>query len=191
MTTKQKQNLLAYLSYYSGEIDGKWGPVSKAAVTLFQKDFGIAADGIAGPETEKALKHAVAYGMPEREPGESAEPANRWDGIKHFTREEFRCKCGGKYCDGYPAEMQRAVVEIADRAREHFGAAGYVVSGLRCEEWNRIQGGVSNSRHMSGKAVDLRIKGVAAAALLAYVKQQPEIRYAYAINETNVHFDIP
>lgn len=190
MTIKQKQNLLAYLGYYTGQIDGKWGKQSKAAAIAFQTAFGIAADGIVGPETEKALKHAVAYGMPEMEPEEAPESASWWDGIKHFAREEFKCKCGGKYCNGYPAEMQRTVVEVADRAREHFGAAGYVVSGLRCEEWNRIQGGVSNSRHMSGKAIDLRITGVTAAALLAYINQQPEVRYAYAINGTNVHLDV-
>ena len=27
--------------------------------------------------------------------------------------------------------------------------------------------------------------------MLAFVQEQPEIRYAYAINGTNVHFDIP
>lgn len=190
MTTKQKQNLLAYLGYYAGEIDGKWGPLSKAAARAFQKDFGITADGSVGPETEKALKHAVAYGMPEKEPEEDTASVSWWDGIKHFTREEFKCKCGGKYCDGYPAEMQRAVVEVADRARGHFGAAGIVVSGLRCTQHNANSGGVSNSRHMTGKAIDLRITGVTADKLLAYINQQPEVRYAYAINGTNVHFDI-
>ena len=189
MTTKQKQNLLAYLGYYTGEVDGQWGLQSMAAAVTFQKDFGIDADGIVGPETEKALKHAVAYGMPELEDASDA-TGTFWDGIKHFTREEFKCKCGGKYCNGYPAEMQQAVVEVADRAREHFGAPGVVISGLRCETHNANVGGVSNSRHLSGKAIDLRITSVTAAQLLAYIKQQPEIRYAYAITERNVHFDI-
>ena len=45
MTIKQKQNLLAYLGYYVGNIDGEWGTLSKTATTAFQKDFGLKADG--------------------------------------------------------------------------------------------------------------------------------------------------
>ena len=66
MTTKQRQNLLAYLGYYSGDIDGIYGQQTKAAVERFQEDFGvIAVDGLAGDETDKAIRHAVAYGMPD------------------------------------------------------------------------------------------------------------------------------
>lgn len=86
--------------------------------------------------------------------------------------------------------MERRAVELAEQARVHFGKPGIVVSGLRCTEWNRIQGGVANSCHLRGKAVDLRIQGVKAKDLLSYLQKQPGIRYAYAINDTNVHFDI-
>ena len=83
------------------------------------------------------------------------------------------------------------MVYLADAAREYFGRPGRVVSGLRCPEWNRIQGGTANSQHMYGEAVDLRIDGVSAADLLAFVNRQPGVRYAYAINSTNVHIGIP
>ena len=206
MTTKQKQNLLAYLGYYTGGIDGKWGPKSAAAARAFQEDFGITVDGIVGPETEKALKHAVAYGMPEEEEPGGADPADGgsdsgpvetdsafagtfWDHIQHFERSEFKCKCG-KYCDGFPTEMNETVVTVADRAREHFGAPAHVISGVRCKTHNANAGGVADSRHMAGKAIDLKIDGVSAAQLLVYVQAQPEIRYAYAIDGTNVHFDV-
>ena len=66
-----------------------------------------------------------------------------------------------------------------------------MVSGLRCRQHNANSGGVENSQHMSGEAVDLRIDGVSADTLLAFVRSQPEVRYAYKINSTNVHFDIP
>lgn len=66
MTTKQRQNLLAYLGYYSGDIDGIYGQQTKTAVERFQEAFGgIVVDGLAGDETDKALRHAVAYGMPD------------------------------------------------------------------------------------------------------------------------------
>ena len=188
MTVKQIQNLLQYLGYYNGIPDGDFGPLSRQAVTDFQRAFGLMADGDPGPETQKALTHAVAYGMPTREEPEPT--ADWWDEIEFFDREEFQCKCAGRYCDGYPAEMQEKVVRIADAARKHFGRPAHVVSGLRCQEWNRLQGGVWNSQHRYGEAIDLRIDGVTADDLLAFVDTQP-IRYAYAINGTNVHFDIP
>ena len=186
MTIRQRQHLLGYLGYYSAEADGIWGPKSREAALRFQQDFGgLTADGSVETDTEEALKRAVAEGMPERQSDDF------WQEIRYFTREEFRCKCGGRFCEGYPAEMKRMAVVIADRARAYFGAPGHVVSGLRCRQHNANSGGVENSQHMSGEAVDLRIDGVGADALLAYVKQQPEVRYAYKINSTNVHFDIP
>lgn len=187
MTIKQRQHLLAYLGYYKGTVDGIWGPLSRSAAQSFQQNFGgLSADGEVEAETEAALRRAVADGMPEQ-PAQT----DGWDQIRYFSREEFRCKCGGRYCDGFPSEMKQKVVQVADRARSHFGAPGHVVSGLRCPQHNANSGGVANSRHMSGDAIDLRIDGVSGKDLLAFVAQQPEIRYAYKINETNVHFDIP
>ena len=55
--------------------------------------------------------------------------------------------------------MQRGVVDLADRAREELKGVGFVSSRLRYPQHNTNVGGVSNSRHLSGKAVDLRIEG--------------------------------
>ena len=187
MTDLQKQCLLAFLGYYPAEeIDGIWGPKSEAATKAFQKAYNLAADGIFGTDTETKVREAIAS---RTEPEESK--ADWWEEIEFFTKEEFKCKCGGKYCNGYPARMQKTAVLLADRARRHFGAPGHVVSGLRCMQHNANSGGVANSQHMYGEAVDLRIDGVSAAQLLAFLQRQPEVRYAYQINSTNVHFDIP
>jgi len=193
MTVKQKQCLLYYLGYYAGEIDGDWGTRSETAAKSFQKDHGLQADGIFGDATAKAARAAVANGcfktaqLPDTGSGKTR---TFWDGIKFFTREEFRCKCGGKYCNGFPAEPQEAMVRIADAARHYFGRPGHVVSGLRCKNWNAIQGGVENSQHLYGEAVDLRIDGITADQLMTFIKTQPH-RYVYKINGTNVHVDIP
>lgn len=196
MTIKQKQCLLSFLGYYEGAVNGIWKDECKGATTRFQEDFGgIAVDGICGPETEKALRHAVAYGMPTREVQDEPESGDFWDDIEFFDREEFRCKCykyhTTPYCDGYPAEPKEMMVRLADRARKHFGKPGHVISGLRCRQHNADSDGAENSQHMYGEACDLRIDGVTADQLLAYMKKQPEVRYAYKINDTNVHFDIP
>lgn len=187
MTNKQKQCLLAYLGYYKGTIDGKWGPQSEAACRAFQSDYGgLEVDGKAGAATQKALKHAVSYGMPAKK----AEPENFWDGIKYFKRSEFACKCGGKYCNGFPVEPKKALVQTADKVRAHFSAPATVSSGVRCEKHNAAVGGVSGSRHKLGKAMDFSIVGVSGKELLAYAQAQPEVRYAYIIEGDWVHMDI-
>lgn len=197
MTVKQRQLLLTYLGYDPGTIDGADGPKTRAAVKAFQQDFGgLTVDGVAGAATEKALRHAVAYGMPEKkqttvtENPAATETGTFWDGIKYFKRSEFKCKCGGKYCNGYPVEMQEAVVKAADKVRAHFGKPVVVSSGIRCTRHNAAVDGVSNSRHLQGKAIDFSVSGFSASMVLAYVQSLPEIRYAYAINSNYVHMDI-
>ena len=45
------QIVLKSYDYYEGKIDGKIGPVSKAALRLFQNKNGLIVDGILGPES--------------------------------------------------------------------------------------------------------------------------------------------
>jgi peptidoglycan hydrolase-like protein with peptidoglycan-binding domain len=187
MTIRQTQHLLAYHGLYKGAVDGLWGPITEQAVRKFQSAFGLEVDGIVGVATEEALRHSITYGLPE---ADADTVDSWWDEIEYFTREELRCKCGGRYCDGFPAEPQELAVRLADRARRHFGRPAHNVSFLRCPEWNRLQGGVTNSQHMYGEAMDIRIDGVTASELCAFFKAQPEVRYTYEINGTNVHFDI-
>ena len=189
MSTYQQQCLLAYLGYYRGAVDGLWGSASREACRQFQSDYGLDPDGVCGALTQKMLLGAVSGTAVK-----AAEPENKtgtfWDDIQWFAREEFRCKCGGRYCSGYPAEMQEAVVKIADAARAHFGKPAHVISGLRCRQWNAHEGGVANSQHMYGEAIDLRIDGVDSETLRQFVASCPGHRYSYRINSTNVHFDI-
>jgi murein L,D-transpeptidase YcbB/YkuD len=58
MTKKQVQEALKSAGYYNGSIDGKIGPQTREAITQFQKDMGLQADGVAGRKTkEKLLKY--------------------------------------------------------------------------------------------------------------------------------------
>lgn len=49
------QQKLKSLGYYKGSVDGIYGTGTKKAVTSFQKNCGITADGIAGAKTLKFL----------------------------------------------------------------------------------------------------------------------------------------
>ena len=188
MTVKQKQCLLYYLGYYTGNIDGKWGVSSTEATRAFQKDYGLTVDGIFGSRTEKKILRVIATG--EAPKANTPLPVDFWDEIVFFKKSEFKCNCGGKYCNGFPVEPEEKLVRVADKIRKKMGTAATVSSGIRCERHNAKVGGVPKSRHLSGKAMDFSVAGKTAEQLLAEVKKHPEIRYAYAIDKNFVHMDI-
>lgn len=211
MNVKDRQCLLLFLkrsdgtSYYTGQVDGIYGRLSRKAIQDFQRDFGgLSVTGEADEATDKALRHAVAYGIPDRD--ESAADTNVgntnenvvdpvtgtfWDEIEFFDPEEFKCKCGGRYCNGYPHEIQPLLIQICDRARRWSNNPIEVISGLRCETHNRNEKGVWNSQHMFGEAVDLYFYGVNPSAALTWLLSQPDVRFAYQIEGcNNIHFDI-
>lgn len=53
------QQTLKKEGFNPGEIDGDWGPNTKAAVTAFQKAHGLEVDGVVGPKTMAALVAAT------------------------------------------------------------------------------------------------------------------------------------
>lgn len=183
MTVKQKQALLLFLGYYTGKIDGKWGKLSAAATKAFQTAYGLTADGVCGAETEKAMKHAVTYGMPVREVEESS-----WDDIKYFERKEFRCKCGK--CGGFPVEPTWDLIAVLEKIREHFGAPVRINSGVRCVSHNTACGGAKFSQHLAGTASDIRVDGVSPAKVAEYAETLLPNTGGIGIYPTFVHVDV-
>ena len=53
--TKTVQTKLKRWGYYTGNVDGIFGPKTKSAVKYFQRKNGLAVDGIVGPNTARAL----------------------------------------------------------------------------------------------------------------------------------------
>ena len=182
MSILQVQCLLAYLGYDPGKIDGLDGGNTQRAVKAFQADFGIKADGIAGESTQKALRHAVAYGMPERE-AEVAPPnrdesaqieAERYlqaDGCYHIPRgvdvrlsknlmaHEVHCQ-GNGCCQ--ESIISKRMVETYQAIRDEYGEAIEIAtaggSGYRCDTHNREAGGASGSLHKIGCAFDMHCR---------------------------------
>lgn len=184
MTTEQVQHLLGFLGFDVGAADGVAGEMTRAAVRSFQAAYGgLDVDGSAGEDTQKALREAVGKGWTRPE-------GDFWAEIRFFRREEFRCRCGGKYCGGFPAEPREGLVREAEALRAHFGGAVIVTSGVRCQRHNKNVGGVANSRHLTGKAMDFRVAGHSAREVVAYLGKRKGIRYVYAIDGNHVHMDI-
>ena len=164
MTIQQIQNLLQYLGYYTIRVDGISGPGTEQAVKDFQHDNGLEEDGIPGKLTQPALVKAVSEGKfkPKEIQAETDNDGAEelwWKEIRYFTREEFRCQCKGKYCNGFPYEPEETLVRICDEIRRRAGVPISIVnaggSGVRCPTHNAEEGGVSNSWHLYGKAADL------------------------------------
>lgn len=197
MTDTQKQCLLTFLGYDTGGIGNGWGRKSRNAVEACQEDLKIPADGVWGPQTEKAVLEAVCtYGEAVSEPDtgeESRELDKLFEGIKYWSPEEFRCRCGEyhtPYCDGWPALPSRVLLELADDIRQELGAPAHRSSALRCVQHNKDSKGVANSRHLSGKALDFFVEGVSGARLLSTVQADKRCRYAYIIDGQWVHMDV-
>ena len=177
MTIIQKQCLLRYLGHYTGNVDGIWGSASTAATAEFQHSAGLEADGVFGPETEKAILAALTRG-----------DGDLWQKVRFFTRQEFACRCGR--CGGFPAEISGTLLQEAEALRAHFAAPVHVTSGVRCASHNAAVGGVADSRHLTGKAMDCSVEGQSAGAVLSWLQGRSAIRYAYAIDSRHVHMDV-
>jgi peptidoglycan hydrolase-like protein with peptidoglycan-binding domain len=199
---KSKAATAAFQADFGLEADGVFGAKTEAKtieiVKTIQKAIGVEVDGIAGNDTASALRvwqkknsltaDGIAGAKTRAKLG--IKTVDFWSTVKYFKKSEFACKCGGKYCNGYPVEISHTLIRVAERARKHFGKPITVSSGIRCTHHNANVGGVSNSRHKLGKAMDFYVQGQTASTVLAWVKKQPEIRYTYAIDGYYVHMDV-
>ncbi|MEM7716287.1 MAG: peptidoglycan-binding domain-containing protein [Cyanobacteria bacterium P01_A01_bin.68] len=59
------QEALKQLNYYSGAIDGDFGPGTKQAVINFQQAQGLTADGIVGPNTWSEINQMLDNSLPQ------------------------------------------------------------------------------------------------------------------------------
>lgn len=189
MTIKQKQALLLYLGYYAGAVDGDWGKKSKEATEDFQTAEGLTVDGDFGNKTEKAAISAVTNGRFKKAAAKT-ETSNDWKNIKHFKKSEFACKCGGRFCNGYPAEIDMNMVKIADTIRARIGKPIPINSGIRCKTHNANVGGVGNSQHLFGIAADLgKPAGVTPTQMAAIAEELMPNTGGIGVYSWGIHID--
>ena len=71
-----------------------------------------------------------------------------------FTRNELKCKCGCDTC-----EMDEDFMQMLDIIRFRIGKPIILNSAYRCCIHNENQGGVKDSPHVLGLAVDVKCSG--------------------------------
>lgn len=122
-------------------------------------------DGIYGPDTDKLLRHVYNCSK-----------------VKNFKPEEFRCPCG--HCTGYPTWMKEVELQHIQTIRDHYDKPMTITSGLRCQHENRRVGGVPNSGHLTGYAVDFYMPDVTdtikhRVKALKYIETLPNHKFTY------------
>ena len=117
---------------------------------------------------------------------------------ENFKPEEFRCGCGGKHCCGYPTYMKPMELKNIQSIRSHYGKPMIITCGVRCVSYNRAVGGIQNSEHLKGLAVDYYIQGVTDTLAnrkksIAWIKTLPNHHYTYGngINSNGYKVNYP
>lgn len=170
LTVRERQKYLKELGFYKGEIDGSAGPLTKQAYKNLQNRYFTRAkdkDGLYGINTDTLLRSAY-----------------NCKNAKYFRLEEFKCKCGGASCTGYPVVLNANLVSQLDKLREHYGKSCTITSGLRDTIYNKKVGGVTNSEHTKGRAADIYLPGQSSShggrvAMVDYWDTMAYSKYAY------------
>lgn len=103
---------------------------------------------------------------------------------KHFSREEFACKCG---CGFDTVDAQLLVV--LESLRFSFDAPIKINSACRCRNHNTNVGGGINSQHLYGRAADIVVKGVSPALVYEKIEHMFPDHLGLGKYDTFTHVD--
>ena len=79
---------------------------------------------------------------------------------KPVNREDYRCDCQGRYCDGFPVIPNPTLVEKLDKLEKQLKKSVQIISGVRCEQRNAETYGSKYSFHLLGRAADIRCETI-------------------------------
>ena len=80
--------------------------------------------------------------------------------------------------------MLELIFYVLQPLREKLGKPMIITSGFRCAKLNKLVGGVSNSQHLWGQAVDFVVNGMTPEQVVEAVKNS-DIEFDQCLNEYN------
>lgn len=104
--------------------------------------------------------------------------------MKHFKKDEFKCKCCGV------SIVDVELGDVLDDVRENFNAPTIITSGYRCAKHNKEVGGALNSQHMQGIASDIQVKGFTPKQVHTYLTEKYPNKYGIGLYKNWVHIDV-
>jgi hypothetical protein len=113
----------------------------------------------------------------------------RWAGIRYFKPRDFTCRCEG-LC-GHPDVISRELVAKLDKIQDLIGIPVIVLSGTRCEKFNRKSGGRGRSAHTvkSGVSHAADIRCPDAAFRFAFLTAALPLFNRVGIGKESIHVD--
>lgn len=186
MNIKDKQTFLKNQGFYTGNIDGVFGKLSKEATKKFQKSQHIIADGIFGKNTETKAKylmsgawlHGVVKFTYTRSNGEVQVMYVNENILlsKNFRLKEFMMNANtikkkGLKVDRNEIKLDEQIVYACQCIRDYFNKPMTIESGYRNATYNKAIGGASKSQHINGKASDINVSGVKPSVVQDYVRK--------------------
>jgi len=103
---------------------------------------------------------------------------------KNFSSWEFECGCGCGF-----DEISIYTLEVLERVREFFKSSVSITSGCRCPDHNKREGGSERSQHLTGRAADIKVKGVPPKDVADYLSTVYPRRYGIGRYRTFTHID--
>ena len=193
MTIKEKQRFLKEQGFYTGNIDGKWGPLSKEATRQFQKSQHLEIDGKFGPATTKCAL-AIQNGGYKTKTSWKVGPYNFIYKRKNGTEDHIYIS-GDSFLSKnlqlieytmhidtlkkhnlnvnrhYNVVLKKSLIIGDQKLRDKVGLPLHINSGYRDSAYNKAIGGSKSSEHIQGGASDKVIKGMKPKEVQAVIRK--------------------
>lgn len=122
---------------------------------------------------------------------------NKYENLSdNFRYKEFFSgdKKLGKRSIEPPTKLLNKIILMAEElqvVRDYIGSPIIITSGYRTPAWNKRVGGVKNSYHTQGIAIDIRVNGMQPYDLAVYVSKLTEFKgFGINIKKNFVHIDL-
>ena len=104
---------------------------------------------------------------------------------KHFKREEFECKCG---CGFNSVDV--VLLTVLEKIRNYFNEPVVITSGNRCIKYNAYIGGVNDSQHPKGMAVDFKVLNTFQDDVADFLERNYPYTFGIGRYDGRTHLDV-